>query len=238
MTFLTLILAILAIPYYMYVSRLFGAEAAFVTAKGKVIWKKPARGIKVLLLTLPFAGLGYVLHGWSGLGLSFGFALLIATGHGMYLKFVASTFQDEYAPFNNYRPKFLSKEKLDFILVPFFGQDPRTQSRLYEDVLAYGTGELALRNFYGMLVTGLVPMIGLSITLVLAGHPEALGVPLICGGLKALAYLLGWFYYSDFKALVPRFLSGYIAAETEVAEVLRGFFLGLCFAILLVFIYV
>lgn len=150
-------------------------------SKYKFLFPRP---LPQIVLSLPY---GYAcIHAglpWWVATIAFVGALLgWTTGHGQY--------------FPDLSPEHVKPERLDFLLRPFFGKDPRHFPRADEPpeffnrrIDRYGRFRLALRCMLGMSLTGLVVTIGAGIAL----H----SIPLaITGALKGPAYqiarLFGW----------------------------------------------
>lgn len=162
-----------------------------------------------LLCISPFVFVGCLLYGWWGIGASLG-VLGLATGHGQY--FMARVL------------KHIKPEKVDFLLVPFFGKDYRTtlnpnfdpSSSLYQYYIDRIYPKLYWRNVAGMCLTGL--LVGLPIAIVAAFHGDYKLAGLFCltGPLKGLSYMVGWHYKDLFKLK-------HLEKDTEKAEFLNGF---------------
>jgi hypothetical protein len=162
-------------------------NAAFGRIDGGGVAKIPElaeRGLVMsafVLACVSFAGPWGLL---AGLGV-FG----IATGHGQH--------------FLELKRKYIAPERLDFILVPFFGSDPRTTGRgeklsgaaetayTSKAMHEYGERKLYWRCVAGMFVTGFV--VGLPAVIIAALHGQLWAAVLfsLTGFAKAGAYILG-----------------------------------------------
>jgi hypothetical protein len=136
----------------------------------------------------------WTYSGW----LVFCFAVSIATkatGHGQY--FSLGTVWKKIEP-----------ERLDFIVAPLFGDDPRVLDLPY-DKKYYPW--LYWRCVFGMTIKGLLTSLGAAIPLLVYNPP--LAVPIILGGLfMGVCYMIGRAFFPPTYA-------------TEPAEYLSGLFL-------------
>ncbi len=143
---------------------------------------------------LPFAD-------WFALLAFAGFAG-IATGHGLY--------------FLSMRGEAASPEFFDFLLVPFFGKDPRTKSEfaslrgleqdeltkeqivyLERAIVNYGAGKLYWRCVCGMGITGAIWGLPAAILAICFGAwPQAI-LFLLTGPIKAAAYAISWQWFGS-----------------------------------------
>lgn len=109
----------------------------------------------------------------------------IATGHGQYFPTCVK---------QTVKPEFF-----DFLVRPFFGEDPRNQLLPYSDSLLY------MRNAFGMFVTGSI--VGLPAALLCIATGNFYGIAMLFTGVaKTLGYHLG------FK----------LTGRTEAGEYLNG----------------
>lgn len=110
----------------------------------------------------------------------------LSLGHGQY--------------FLNATPKWIKPERIDFMLVPFFGKDPRTleitgSSFSDELIEEYGARKLYWRNVCGMGLKGLfIALAPLSLGAFYTGGAlfYALSAPLM-----SLAYMIGYKWFAS-----------------------------------------
>ncbi len=129
-----------------------------------------------------------------------------------------------------------SPERIDFILVPFFGKDPRTTDefkefrsgmmdeynhmQLQKRMIEYGMDKLYIRNVTGMAIGGLIVTLPLAILLMSNGHVISAIIAAVAGAQKGLAYIIG--YKLKEEKMLENFPM-YLSVDTEVAEFLNGF---------------
>lgn len=147
----------------------------------------------------------------------------VLTGHGQY--------------FLDRQLKDIKPETLDFLLVPFFGKDPRTENSVY-GYMTYGDSKLYWRNVAGLSVTGAAITLPAGI---------ALADPFIAlsGAVKVPCYMLGQKIY-DISPKVERFhlndegkpeyymgiayLPQHLDVATELGELFTGWALYMALA--------
>jgi len=120
--------------------------------------------------------------------------------------------------------KAIKPERVDFLLVPFFGKDFRatlnpnfeTSSSLIEYYIQRIYPKLYWRNVAGMFLTGL--LVGLPSGIVAYCHGDYLIACLFCltGPIKSFSYMVGWEIKDLFKLK-------HLEKDTEKAEFLNGF---------------
>lgn len=118
----------------------------------------------------------------------------------------------QYMTLNFYNHKWpKSDEKLDFVLVPFFGKDPRIGKSINAGIVnAYGNKKLYYRCLAGLFVKSAL----ISVPLCLLNPLAALGALAM-----PIAYALSW-------KLIPDFQGKFFNA-TQLAEFLFGALIGL-----------
>lgn len=119
----------------------------------------------------------------------------IATGHGQY--------------FLNRKVDATEPERVDFLLLPFFGKDPRTDKRykqyrgdnslpdlLYAELELsmeeYGMTRLYWRNIMGMFLTGTLVGLPAAILAVFYGEYDIVAAFLLTGAIKAFSYVVSY----------------------------------------------
>lgn len=130
-----------------------------------------------------------------------------ATGHGLWFNFGKAI-------------KYIVPEALDFLLVPFFGRDPRTEKDIvyYNAISRYGVEKLWWRCFAGLAVVGFAAVSGAAI--IIGFFNPLLSAFIALGGLlKPVAYVIG-------RYSIP---AGYVENHnfdepTEWGEFFTGFF--------------
>lgn len=166
--------------------------------------------IERLLCLSPFVFVACSLYGYWGL-LSLIGLFGIVTGHGAF--------------FPQRILKKIKPERVDFLLVPFFGKDPRIElspnfqisSSYAEYYIQRIYPKLYWRNVAGMFLTGL--LVGLPAAIVALCHGDWTICGLFCltGPIKSLSYMLGLEVKDLFKLK-------HLEKDTEKAEFLNGFF--------------
>ena len=147
-----------------------------------------------------------------------------ATGHGVY--FLARAIRAS------------SPEFFDFILVPFFGRDPRNDDefknfrdegkqldeyhsmRMQKLMIEYGKDRLYARCVAGMCVTGLVVTLPLALFVSLNGYIASAILIAMAGLWKGAAYVIG--YQIKLRGWNDNFPM-YLQDDTEIGEFLNGF---------------
>lgn len=175
------------------------------------------RWLRNALWSLPFA----VLIGLSNGGfmlcvLTFVLCFLgKTTGHGQY--FLSRTV------------KKIEPEKIDFLIKPFFGSDPRTkEGDVSLNMAGYGMDKLYRRNVTGLCVGGLFSVLG-AVCAMLFISPLCALILATGGALKGAAYMIGYKFASgdDFP------LGDDFNEDTEIGEFLTGVFaffaIGICY---------
>lgn len=161
----------------------------------------------------------------------------LATGHGTY--------------FLNRMVKAVEHERLDFLVRPFFGADPRANKKykayrgskwnsapksirvqVEADMHAYGYTKLYWRNVFGMFVTGSLVGIPTAILAVVYGaYIDSIFIA--CTGFaKSFAYMAGYFMYKKgwLQNLSTTKIGKYLNHDTAMGEYLNGVLrTALCF---------
>lgn len=160
-------------------------------------WPSLPFGLDAIILSSNIvAPLFLFTENWIACLIAFAFCMLgIRTGHGQYMTLP-------------YSVKKIEAEKVDPLLLPFFGEDPRV---IPTSIQEYGGKKLAYRNFAGLALTGGLVMLGVSGVLFYYNEPLWASMALLAGMLKSEAYALGWAFFNG----------------TPTGEFLRGIFLGL-----------
>lgn len=224
-------LPILFIPFLTWISRLTGGLPPSLP------WK-----LEQLLFGLPFALVGLFALNWQAALACWLCATLVKiTGHGQWMVLP-------------YSFKATEMERLDFLLLPFFGKDPRTRKevahlrgihednltikekqllRSYIDTYLNERGENALyyRNLAGLGVNSLVLGLATTVSLAIGQHWIACVLFTLVNSLSFVGYYIGWFHLEGTRTfLTPK------AEATEWGEAFRGFFAGLatCISLILV----
>lgn len=140
----------------------------------------------------------------------------------------------QYIGIGNYPIQYSTAEKIDVLIRPFFGNDPRIVSsegvafifngipqlkeNLAQDIQAYGVKKLAWRNITGFNVLGLISGIGFFFTLLFVGMPVLAVISLLLAGSQGFVYALCWKYISYHPTAYAEFLTN-VVLGTGVALV-------------------
>lgn len=140
---------------------------------------------KLIIAALLIWPISYVAGAWSLLAVPFIFAAL-GLGHGQY--------------FLNRQPKWIKAERIDFMLRPFFGRDPRTEDAANQNDIEmlmseYGMKKLYWRCVAGMGLKGFV--IGLAPFVIGVFFSYAALAYLFTGPLMAISYMTGYQWFAD-----------------------------------------
>lgn len=155
------------------------------------------------LIALPIGFLCYLisLNLYVGVAATVSSLLLKKKGHGQYFNLTT------LPPY----PKRIEPEDIDVFVSPFFGTDPRTKEdydgltkkQQMNRVLQYGSVKLLFRNLWGLVVSGGLVFLPLSLTFMfyLGFEGIVIGTLLFLsfGFLKAGAYAFSFAYLDDYE---------------------------------------
>lgn len=204
--------------YLTYVSRMSGGLPP------KLPWK-----LDQVLFGLPYGLLAWLAGAeWPYILAAFLCATIVKiTGHGQWMTLPFSV-------------KAIEPERLDFLLLPFFGQDPRTKSefkkwrgtwpkkgteyftKISNAIAGYGTTRLYIRNIFGLMVNGMCLAVGTTIAFAVAEYTYCAAAFFIIHALIPFGYVVGWKWLNNIEP--PDFLNtGEDGGNaTEWGEIGRG----------------
>ena len=154
----------------------------------------------------------------------------IATGHGQYFLIRAKKYLGDKSD-----KQIESYERTNFLLTPFFGQDPRIDdkfaglsgaaltSALTAAMNEYGMTKLYWRNVCGMLVTGQLFGLPAMCLALWFGEPIAAALFALSGVVKAISYISGYAFFSkgeDAGTVVAEYINGGLRTALCVAAIL------------------
>lgn len=135
-------------------------------------------------------------------------------------------------------------EKLDALIVPFFGIDPRTtveyaaqtSEQRIVTVTTYGLKKMYWRCWSGLFLNSALIGLGLGIDILATGHVLAgLSVVLGFGLFSAMSYSIGWKLWPNENAPASFPISA-LNQATKLGEAGSGFFAGLIVGYLILLI--
>lgn len=165
--------------------------------------------VERFLCLFPFIFVACTFYGWWGTFASLGL-LGIVTGHGQYFLYRLL--------------KPCNPERVDFLLVPFFGKDYRTTldkntpiTKEQSDYYYKNKYEkMYWRNVAGMFLTGL--LVGFPASIVSYAHGDIIigSLFLLTGPIKSISYMIGW----ELRNVLH---IKYLDEDTAKAEFINGF---------------
>ncbi len=149
---------------------------------------------------LPAYGMHLLTNNWWLVALSVLGDMLKTLGHGQYFSLGKVL-------------KYIKPERLDFLVTPFFGKDPRTVPGYPTSFHPqYSEDELYWRCVLGLFWCGGFAVLGSTLALMFVNPLAALTVFVGAGMSKAFGYMIGWAVSDHNKKPEP----------TYIGEVLTG----------------